>query len=245
MLFSIVLLITGCSYRALYTADDISPDVTITETRNKIEIRPNQPTVTDTGLLFYPGGLVDNHVYNEILSDFVGEAGIAALITKMPGNLAVFDIDAGLSVIEDYPEITTWIIAGHSLGGAMAAAVVYDNPDVFEGLILMDSRPASGNSLADWDGRVLSLYSSIEKIEDVDSTLSLLPPETWLDETETDYPAETSNYTVVHQIDGGSHSYFGTYGPQDGDYEPTITREAFHAEVIEYMIEFFNENGWR
>lgn len=212
-----------------------------------MEIRPSSGEVSTTGLLFYPGGLVDSHVYNELVANFVETARVIAVIVKMPGNLAVFDINAGLSVIKDYPEINRWVIAGHSLGGSMAAAVVKDNPEAFEGLVFMDSYPADGDSLKDWSGAVLSFYSSVEKISDPDRmerTLDLIPPATWLTDTARVYPPEKTNYTVIHQIDGGSHSFFGTYGPQAGDYEPTVSREAFHGEVIDYMTEFFSENGW-
>lgn len=241
-----VIFISSCSYRPLYLSEDINPNVSISETRNTIEILPDYADLK-TAMLFYPGGLVDSHVYNEILSDFAANSSITTIVVKMPANLAVFDIDSGLDVIANYPEFEEWIIAGHSLGGAMAAVSISNNPDVYTGLILMDSRPAESSSLKNWDGAVLSLYSSIEKISDaalMAETLDLLPTATWLTDTERNYPDEESNYTVIHQIDGGSHSFFGTYGPQDGDYTPTVSREVFHAEVIDYMLEFFTENGW-
>jgi putative intracellular protease/amidase len=121
---SVVILTTGCSYQPTFTASDISSAVEITETRRTIEISPSSSTASDTGLLFYPGGLVDNHVYNQLIANFVETAGVTAVIVKMPANLAVFDIDAGLSVISGFPEITSWVIAGHSLGGSMAASTV-------------------------------------------------------------------------------------------------------------------------
>lgn len=197
--------------------------------------------------MFYPGGLVDSHVYNELLSNFVLLSNVCVLIVKMPANLAVFDADAGLSVLASCPDISEWVIAGHSLGGAMAASTVRRNPTAYKGLVFMDSYPADGDSLASWHGAVLSLYSSIEKVSDAQrmaKTLSLLPPASWLDSASSIYPIDRSSYTVLHQIEGGSHSFFGSYGPQDGDFTPTITRAAFHAEVIDYLLGFFTENGW-
>jgi len=244
---SAVLLSAGCSYRPLFSTSDISSAVIISETRRTIEITPSSPAASTTGLLFYPGGLVDSHVYNELLSGFVEAAGITTIIVKMPSNLAVLDIDAGLSVTTEYPKITRWIIAGHSLGGSMAASTVKGHESAYAGLIFMDSYPADGDSLKTWPGAVLSLYSSAEKVSDperMQQTLDLIPAATWLTAASRVYPPETENYAVIHQIDGGSHSFFGTYGPQDGDYIPTITRSVFHAEVIDYMVEFFTENGW-
>lgn len=242
------IFFAGCSYQSLLTSDDISSEVTITETRTTIEITRDENSISDTGLLFYPGGLVDNHVYNGILSYFVEETGVTTVIVKMPANLAVFDINAASDVIPDYPNITTWIIAGHSLGGSMAAQTVKNNPSDYKGLIFMDSYPADSTSLKDWSGSVLSIYSSIEKVSDDDQMtkiFNLLPDTIDWDGENSDYPDDTSSsYTVVKLIEGGCHSYFGSYGPQDGDYEPTITREEFHADVIEYMTEFFSNNNW-
>ncbi len=245
----IILVSTaGCSYKPNFAPADIGPEVTIIDTRRVIEIFPATVTVSTTGLLFYPGGLVDNHVYNELLAQFSLASGIKTVVVKMPANLAVFDINAGLNTISNYPEITNWVIAGHSLGGSMAASTVKNNPEIYSGLIFMDSYPADGGSLKDWSGAILSLFSSIEKISDperMEKSLDLIPPATWLSEDSRIYPLEKTNYSVLHQINGGSHSYFGTYGPQDGDYPPAVPRENFHAEVVDYMLEFFTENSWR
>lgn len=245
---SIVILTLSCSYQPIFAPDDINSAVTINETRRVIEIYPASETASTTGLIFYPGGLVDNHVYNILLSNFVATSNVTTVVIKMPANLAVFDINAGISIIADYPQINEWIIAGHSLGGSMAASTVKKNPTVYKSLIFMDSYPADGDSLKDWSGVVLSLYSSVEKIEDpeqMQKTLSLIPIATWLKPEERVYPTKITNYSVIHQIDGGSHSFFGTYGPQDGDYPPTISRDVFHSEVIDYMVEFFTKNDWR
>ncbi|MDC7125608.1 MAG: alpha/beta hydrolase [Spirochaetales bacterium] len=250
-LIIIILLTTtsilSCSYQTTFSSDNINYDVTITEKRNSIIIEPSSGETSTTGLLFYPGGLVDNHAYNDLLAQFSEEAGIKCVVVKMPANLAVFAINSGIKRCEEHPDIEKWIIAGHSLGGAMAASTVNKYSDFYSGIIFMDSYPADSVSLKNWEGCVLSLFSSIEKISDeerMNKTLSLIPPATWLTEDERSYPEESSNYSVIHCINGGSHSYFGSYGPQDGDFTPTITREEFHDEVVDYMTEFFSENGW-
>lgn len=40
---------------------------------------------------------------------------------EMPFRLAVLDMDAAKGIQEHYPEIESWYIGGHSLGGSMAA----------------------------------------------------------------------------------------------------------------------------
>lgn len=123
-----LLFLTSCSYQSLLTDADISSAVSISETRRTIQISSDENPVSDTGLLFYPGGLVDNHAYNGLLSYFVEATGVTAVVVKMPANLAVFDINAGSSVTPDYPDIKSWIIVGHSIGGSMAAQTVKNNP---------------------------------------------------------------------------------------------------------------------
>lgn len=244
-----MLFITaGCSYNPLFFPWDTGYDVRIRETRRSIVIHPSEGPVSSTGLLFYPGGLVDSHVYNEILARFAVQAGVTVLVAKMPGNLAVLDSHAGLALTKTIPEISQWVIAGHSLGGAMAAATVKDHPGAYEGLIFMDSYPPDGASLKEWSGALLSLFSSVEKTQDPErmtQTLALIPPAVWLENLGEPYPTPLENYSVLHTIPGGSHSYFGTYGPQDGDYPPVVTREAFHGETVDFMTEFFTRNGWR
>jgi pimeloyl-ACP methyl ester carboxylesterase len=67
----------------------------------------------------------------------------------MPFNLAVFKPAAADAVIAAHPEITHWVIGGHSLGGAMAANYVYTHPDAVQGMALWAGYPAGNNSLAD------------------------------------------------------------------------------------------------
>ncbi len=246
-LFLLYLLSLSCSYQPTFNSSEIPSDIIITENRKLIEIKPESTPVAPTGLLFYPGGLVDNHAYNKLLSRF-SRNGIFVVIVKMPANLAVFDIEAGISVIDNYPQITRWVVAGHSLGGAMAASLVNRNRELFDGIIFMDSYPPDGDGFADWRGVVLSLFSSKEKVSDssrMSKTLSLLPPAFWLTTGERMYPHQKSNYTVIHVIEGGSHSLFGSYGPQDGDFTPTVSEYDFQSEVIENMLEFFTKNNWR
>ena len=49
---------------------------------------------------------------------------------------------------------------------------------------------------------------------------------------------------MYHQVVGGNHAGFGSYGPQAGDGDATITADAQHAEVVAFVDEFFTRNGW-
>ena len=82
---------------------------------------------TKCGFIFYPGGKVEYTAY----------APLMCVLLKMPLNLAVLDVNAADSVFDMFPEISSWYIGGHSLGGSMAASYALENTDKLEGLVLL------------------------------------------------------------------------------------------------------------
>jgi len=113
--------------------------VTVTE-GEWIVFTPNTGTPTK-GLIFYPGGEVDERGYALPLHE-IAAAGYLVILVPMPLQLAVFAPDKASEVIAAYPEIDTWAIAGHSLGGSMAARYTFHHPENIAGLILCDAYPA-------------------------------------------------------------------------------------------------------
>jgi pimeloyl-ACP methyl ester carboxylesterase len=168
--------------------------------------QPAQPT--DTGLIFYPGGLVDPAAYAPLMKQ-VSERGIMAVIVPMPLDLAVFGVSRADDVIAAYPDIEHWIVGGHSLGGSMAANYVSEHPEAVDGLVLLASYPAGSTDLSGLPIGVVSVYGSEDGIagDKPAASMSRLPPGAEL---------------VV--IEGGNHAQFGDYGPQRGDGAATISR---------------------
>jgi hypothetical protein len=79
----------------------------------------------------------------------------------------------------------------------------------------------------------------------ITATLSLLPTQQqWLSALGTPYTVTSGGYAVLHQIPGGVHAQFGSYGPQAGDGTPTISADDQRAETVSYIVEFFTNNGW-
>lgn len=76
----------------------------------------------------------------------------------MPFNLAVFDVNAADGLKEHCPDVQNWYIGGHSLGGSMAATHLSENPQNYEGLVLLASYSTSDISGCGID--VLSVYGS-------------------------------------------------------------------------------------
>ena len=241
-----VLSLASCTY--LPTAFSPVTGVTETETRGAIVLAPSAGAPRSTGFLFYPGALVDPHAYVPWLSQLAA-AGIGVVLAKEPGNLAIFSIDAGLSLEGSIPGVSQWVISGHSLGGAMAAWSVYDHPDAYVGIVFLAAYPGTGQGLASWSHPVLSLSGSLDGLatpEKVSAAMSLLPtPQVSVGSAAAITGAITGGArTVSYQIPGADHAQFASYGAQDGDNPATISVAAQQAEVVSSITTFFTVNGW-
>jgi pimeloyl-ACP methyl ester carboxylesterase len=177
----------------------------------------------DTGVIFYPGGRVDYRAYAPLMSELAAQGYLVALV-PMPFNLAVFGSERASQVIAAHPEIQHWIIGGHSLGGAMAASFVYNNPEAVDGLFFLAAYPASNQSLADSGVKVLSISGTKDGLATpakIDASIPLLPPD-----------------TIFSPIEAGNHAQFGWYGPQSGDNPAGISRESQQKQVFEKLVMF-------
>ena len=180
---------------------------------------------TDIGLIFYPGGLVEPAAYAPILSQ-IAENGVLVIITPMPLNLAILNTGAANAVIDAYPEISTWILAGHSLGGASAAIFMENNPQRIDAIAFWDSYPPDSADLSDNSIPAISVFSTTGEFPNTDNyndKRHLLPAD-----------------TIFTGIEGASHAQFGDYGPQKGDVVASISLAEQHEQVAEIMLAFIN-----
>ena len=164
------------------------------------------PNVIKAGFIFYPGGKVEHTAYLPLMIA-LGNRGILCVLVDMPCNLAVFDVNKADGIPEQYPEVETWYIGGHSLGGAMAANYLYENTDKLDGIVLLAAY--STKYLA--NSRAITICGTEDKILNQEKFRKYMP----------NLPVATEE-TV---IPGGNHAYFGMYGEQRGDGEATITAE--------------------
>ena len=196
----------------------------VTITQDKwIVFEPDEET--DTGLIFYPGGLVEPTAYAPILHRIADE-GLLVIITPMPLNLAIINSGAANAVIDAYPEISTWILAGHSLGGASAAIFAENNPERIDAIALWDSYPPDSSDLSDNTIPVISIFGTTNNFpntENFNDKKHLLPAD-----------------TIFVGIEGANHAQFGDYGPQKGDVVPAMSLQEQHQQVAEIMLDFIN-----
>ena len=199
-------------------------DVTVAEEDGKVIFVPDK---VEGGMIFYPGGKVEYESYAPLMNA-CAERGILCVLVKMPANLAVLDMDAADGIIqqinEEYGEIDSWYMAGHSLGGSMAASYIAENQEDFAGLILLAAYSTA--DISDTDLEVLSIYGEEDKVLNMEK----------YEEYRINLP-EDMNELI---IEGGCHAYFGKYGMQDGDGEPAITQDEqidITADAVAGLIE--------
>jgi predicted alpha/beta-hydrolase family hydrolase len=167
-----------------------------------------------TALVFVPGARIDSRAYAHVLRP-LAEAGYLVAVLKEPFGFATLDADHGKRVLDLHPEIAHWVIAGHSLGGSVAAAAA-DKYERVEGLVLLASYP--GEPIIRNDLKVISISGSADGFTtpaDIQDSRAYLPPGT--------------SFVVIN---GAVHSSFGDYGDQPGDGTPAIDRSAAQTEII-------------
>lgn len=170
------------------------------------------------GFIFYPGGRVAPEAYAPVLAS-LAEQGYLVALARMPLNLAVLAPNRASEILATYPEIKSWAIGGHSLGGVMAAAFADSNAGVIKGLVLWAAYPAASNDLSERSGlAVLSIYGTLDGLAAPEQVLAgavLLP-----------------FATQFVPIAGGNHSQFGSYGLQNGDIPAQISAEEQHSQIV-------------
>ena len=174
----------------------------------------------DTAIIFYPGAKIEYTSYLPLLMN-LSSKGIDCFIIEMPFNLAFLGKDRADTIINNNSfNYSHYFLSGHSLGGAIAASYVHENPGKIDGLILLAAYPSENINIP-----VLSIYGSNDKI---------LNKEKYEDSKKYMY-----NYTE-YIIQDGNHAQFGYYGNQDGDGLSNITRDEQIIETVNEILSFLN-----
>ena len=194
------------------------------ETTQAVEIRQAAgridfvPREAQAGLIFYPGAKVEFTAYAPLMHA-CAERGVLCVLLEMPGNLAVLDYNAADGIAEDYPEIDRWYVGGHSLGGNIAATYAAHHADALAGLVLLAAY--STDDLTGTQLQTLSVYGTEDGVLNRDR----------YEKYRENLPADT----VEVVIEGGCHSYFGSYGMQQGDGAPSVTRDAQIRQTVDAL----------
>ena len=204
-----------------------SSDTVQVTTAKWLSFEPSEP-IGSVGLMFYPGGLVQPEAYAPPIRRFA-EAGIPSYILPMPADLAIFGIGRGEWLLEAYPEISTWVLAGHSLGAVAAASFAQDHPDVVAGLSMWAGYPAGSVDLSTETFPVLSIVGSRDGLIDWNN---------WEDSAQ-----QLPEQALFLQIGGANHAQFGDYGHQDGDLDAHISARSQWAFAVERTLDLLTDEG--
>ncbi|PDY35957.1 alpha/beta hydrolase [Bacillus wiedmannii] len=170
------------------------------------------------GVIFYQGAKVEAEAYS-YLGEALAKDGHFVVMPKLPLNLAILGINAVDSVIEQYPEVQKWYVAGHSMGGVMISKYAFQNEDKVDGIIFLGSYPAD-----DFSTKLipmLSIYGEVDAlatVEKIENSKKLM-----------------SKNTTMHMIKGGNHANFGMYGEQKGDNASLITSKVQQDETVKVI----------
>lgn len=197
-----------------YRAEDVALDVLAQDSGLSVQdnltvLSPSVPS--DTAIIFYPGAKVEAEAYLPLLEQ-TKQTGVTCILVHMPFRMAIFDANAAEDVMEQFPEIQHWYMAGHSMGGAMASQFASGHQDEIDGLILLGAYIYGDYP----DEKTLTVYGSLnQSVED------------HIDYTEN-----------IVEIEGGNHAQFGNYGPQKGDLPATISAAEQQAQTVDAISDF-------
>ena len=173
----------------------------------------------DKALIFYPGAKVEETAYAPIMKS-LAEQGVDCFLIKMPMKLAILGANKADKIREKY-DYDNYYLAGHSLGGAMAANYASEHLNDYSGLFLLAAYPTKDLTVAQFP--VVFIYGDNDKVlnrEKLEVGFTLVP----------------SDYKKV-EIAGGNHAQFGAYGAQDGDDTATITPEEQWKITVDTILE--------
>lgn len=195
--------------------------VEVTRTAEGYEFAPAgiEPT---SALIFYPGGRVDVRSYAPFARD-IAAAGHLVVVPAMPLSLAVFDIDAAERIRSSHPAIETWVLGGHSLGGAMAATHLDDTAEDYDGLLLLAAYATARDDLSDTSLEATDITAEHDRVlngRNHEEGRSRLP-----------------RGTVFEWIQGGNHAQFGDYGEQPGDSPARLNAAEQRAETVTITLD--------
>ena len=194
-------------------------DVAFAEVDGRLEWRPANGEY-ETGLVFYPGAKVPAAAYGPA-AQAIAAQGYLVVVMPMPLNLAVLDIDAADRALAAHPEVTSWAIGGHSLGGAMAAQYVGTHPGRIDGLALWAAYPATDLSSAP--------LSSVTAYGTLDAGADRMAG--------AEARANLPDDAVFVAIEGGNHEQMGWYTGQPNDPPATIDRADQQRQVVDATVE--------
>lgn len=187
-------------------------------------------TKPTTGLIFMPCALCAPEAFAPPIRDIAAE-GYLAVITPMPSNFAIWGYNTANDVKAAYPEIKTWILSGHSMGGGSVALYIRDNPGGVDGMLFWDSFTNANYPITDETLPTRVIYgTSHHNGADRDVQFN----------DSKQYMPKVTEYVA---IEGGDHFGFGYFNTEDleGRMTATIPVEKQTELAIKHTLDFLKQ----
>ena len=175
----------------------------------------------DRAIIFYPGAKVETSAYAPLMREIAKESADVFLL-DMPLHMAFFSINKADRIRAAYGSYSSWYMAGHSLGAAMAAQYVSGHLDEYDGLILLAGYPTKDLHADNF--ALLNIYGS----NDGHTEMLAKNPQY--------RPDDTTELVII----GGNHAQFGNYGIQKGDGTADITAARQQEETAAAIAAFLS-----
>lgn len=206
------------SQKALVSDEDV--DIIISDI---LSFKPTKNQAIQ-GLILFQGAKVDAKAYAPIANQ-IAKNGYEVYIIDSIFDIPILASKKANKIISDNPNIKSWIIGGHSLGGVVASKVASEHSQI-QGLVLFASYPAN-DSVLNQDKEVLSIWGSNDGILNFESFA----------ESKSKLPVDTK----FIEIQGANHSQFGDYGLQENDNISTIENEKVLEIVVNNILQMFDD----
>lgn len=179
------------------------------------------------GFIIYGGASIEPEAYAPAAYG-IAAAGHLAVLVKMPNDTSLLAPERAAQVIAALPDVSTWAIGGHSMGGIAACAFAKDNLDLIDAVILWASHPSEANRLDETSLAAISISAENDGI---------YPPD--VIQASAEHLPEDTQWV---EIEGGNHYQFGWYEddhqPIDGDAEISLVQQT--DEIVSATVQFMN-----
>lgn len=190
----------------------------------------------ETGLVYLPGALVEHVAYAPLCSRIACQSQCVVVLLKVPLRMSPLGgskrIAAAMAAL---PNVKTWAVGGHSMGGVTAASFAASNPGAVQGVVFHASYPHTDLSCQK-ELRYLSVSAEHDGVITRDSAAKAL----------NKLPAD---YLTSQDVKGGNHAGFGHYGPQsfpkmDGERSISLEeqQEKVAAVTTNWLLELHAKN---
>ena len=177
---------------------------------------------SEVGFIIFSGAKADERSY-AYMAKLLYDKGYNVFIPKVLFHMSVTGIRQGLDIIEGNPEVKSWILIGHSLGGVPVSRIASREPEGLEGVAFLASYLLTDLSeIAISAIRINAENDQIMNKERLDAHVDYLP-----------------KHSVSSVLMGANHKGFGAYDSVSRDGVATMTWKEQQEETVGQILDFF------